>query len=50
MLLDQNQRDVIGKRAQEYVLLHRGAADRTVKMLFESLVDINKPTPLDRAA
>jgi 3-deoxy-D-manno-octulosonic-acid transferase len=48
-LVDQGNFIAIGKRAQEFVLKHRGAADRTVAILDEILLRVDD-WRLDRAA
>ncbi len=48
-LVDQGNSIAIGKRAQEFVLKHRGAADRTVAILDEILLSVDD-WRLDRAA
>jgi 3-deoxy-D-manno-octulosonic-acid transferase len=49
MLADHEASIAIGKRAQDFVLKHRGAADRTVKILDEVLRNVDD-WRLDRAA
>ena len=49
MLADPYESNAIGKRAQQFVLQHRGAADRTVELVTESLLG-GSGRKLDRAA
>ena len=49
MLTDSFANNAIGKRAQEFVMRHRGAADRTVKLITEVLSG-NVNNKIDRAA